>query len=281
MRRIKAIIVALFAFIAIAQAQQKDTLRILAIGNSFSQDSVEQYLWELFDAAGIPVVIGNMYIGGCTLERHFRNTVTGKADYAYRKIVDGVKTNKENTPLKEALSDEPWDYVSFQQASGVSGEYETFEPYLQALIAYVRRRVPATAQFMWHQTWAYAADATHKEFPRYDRDQMKMYKAIVKASKLVMKNHNLPIIIPSGSAIQNARASSMGDVFNRDGYHLELTHGRYTAACTWFETISGESVVGNPYHPDTITKQTAEICQKAAHAACRSPYRAKKASKKN
>ena len=35
-------------------------IRILAIGNSFSQDAVEQYLYELFDAAGIKVIIGNM-----------------------------------------------------------------------------------------------------------------------------------------------------------------------------------------------------------------------------
>ncbi len=94
MKRILFFIIALFTAVAV-QAQQKDTLRILAIGNSFSQDSVEQYLWELFDAAGIPVIIGNLYIGGCTLERHFQNTVTGKPDYAYRKITDGVKTNRE------------------------------------------------------------------------------------------------------------------------------------------------------------------------------------------
>ena len=273
MRRITAIIAAFLTFLAAAQAQQKDTLRILAIGNSFSQDSVEQYLWELFDAAGIPVIIGNMYIGGCTLERHFNNSVTDKPDYAYRKIVGGEKTNRDNTPLKDALADEPWDYVSFQQASGVSGEYETYEPYLRALRAYVRRRVPATAKFMWHQTWAYSADADHNEFPRYGRDQMRMYKAIVAASKAVMKNHKFPIIIPSGTAIQNARASSMGDVFNRDGYHLELTYGRYTASCTWFEAISSKSVVGNPYHPSSISGQTAAICQKAAHAACRKPWR--------
>jgi len=273
MKRIVAIVCLAFTVCWSSAAQQADTLRILAIGNSFSQDSVEQYLWELFDAAGIPVIIGNMYIGGCTLERHFRNTITGKDDYDYRKVVDGVKTSRKNTNLKYALADEPWDYVSFQQASGVSGEYETFEPYLQALRAYVRRRVPATAVFMWHQTWAYSADATHKEFPRYGSDQMKMYKAIMDVSRTVMKNHKFPIIIPSGTAIQNARSSSMGDVFNRDGYHLELTYGRYTAACTWFEAISGRSVVGNPYHPETFSRDTADICQRAAHDACRHPFR--------
>ena len=48
-------------------------LRILAIGNSFSQDAVEQYLYELFAASGKKVIIGNLYIGGCSLERHYNN----------------------------------------------------------------------------------------------------------------------------------------------------------------------------------------------------------------
>lgn len=272
MKRFICLVLLLAAVLFPAIAQQ-DTLRILAVGNSFSQDSVEQNLWELFDAAGIPVVIGNMYIGGCTLERHFNNSVTGKPDYAYRKVTGGVKTETPHVPLDYGLGDEPWDYVSFQQASGVSGEYETFEPYLRALRAYVRRRVPATAKFMWHQTWAYSADASHSEFPRYGRDQKRMYNSIVNASRKVMECHGFPIIIPSGTAIQNARGTSMGDVFNRDGYHLELTFGRYTAACTWFEAISGKSVVGNPYHPDSISAATAEICQKSAHAAVRNPYK--------
>ena len=257
---------------ATVSAQPRDTLRILAIGNSFSQDSVEQYLWELFDAAGIPVIIGNMYIGGCTLERHFKNSVTDKKDYSYRKVVSGVKTDTAKVNLAYGLKDEPWDYVSFQQASGVSGEYETYEPYLQALAAYVRRRVPAQAEFMWHQTWAYSADAGHDEFPRYGRDQMQMYQAIMGASRQAVGAHEFPILIPSGTAIQNARASSLGDSLNRDGFHLEKTFGRYTASCTWFEAISGISVVGNAYYPASISAETAAICQKAAHNACLHPY---------
>ena len=52
-------------------AVQKDTLRILAIGNSFSQDAVEQNLHEIAKADGQELIIGNMYIGGCSLERHY------------------------------------------------------------------------------------------------------------------------------------------------------------------------------------------------------------------
>ena len=53
------------------------------------QDAVEQYLWELFDAAGIEAVIGNMYIGGCPLEKHWNNAQSDAAAYAYRKVVGG------------------------------------------------------------------------------------------------------------------------------------------------------------------------------------------------
>lgn len=41
-----------------------ETVKILAIGNSFSADAVEQELYGLFEAVGQKVVIGNMYIGG-------------------------------------------------------------------------------------------------------------------------------------------------------------------------------------------------------------------------
>ena len=39
-----------------------ETVKILAIGNSFSADAVEQELYGLFEAVGQKVVIGNMYI---------------------------------------------------------------------------------------------------------------------------------------------------------------------------------------------------------------------------
>ena len=73
-------------------------------------------------------------------------------------------------------------------------------------------------------------------------------------------------IIPSGIAIQLARYR-FGDILNRDGYHLSYTLGRYTAACTWCEFLTGRIVDGNRYHPDTISDEEAQLCQQAAHEA--------------
>lgn len=247
-------------------------VRILAIGNSFSQDAVEQYLYELFDADGQKVIIGNLYIGGCRLDTHHSNMQSGAAKYAYRKVVDGVKTETPNVSLLTGLKDEDWDFVSIQQASGSSGQYDTYTPYLPELLKYIQDNVKSP-KLMFHQTWAYASSSDHGEFPKYDSNQMTMYNAIMSAVSSAMRdNPSISILIPSGTAIQNARTSYLGDSFNRDGYHLETTYGRYTAACTWYESISGKSVVGNTYAPSTVDETEKAVAQNAAHLAVLKPW---------
>ena len=247
-------------------------IRILAIGNSFSQDAVEQYLWNLFNAAGKKVIIGDLYIGGCSLETHYNNSQSDAADYYYRKIVDGEKTETRSS-LAAGLTDEKWDYVSFQQVSGLSGQADTYEPYLGNLITFVRGKVGDKATLLLHQTWAYASTSDHADFPKYDKNQMTMYNAIMSAGQTAMAAHKeLAAVVPCGTAIQNGRTTWLGDTFNRDGYHLEVTYGRFTAACTWYETISGESVLNTTWHHENIDDTLAEICRASAHAACAKPW---------
>ena len=249
-------------------------LKILAIGNSFSQDAVEQYLWQLFDAAGIKAVIGNLYIGGCKLETHYKNMQSGNAAYEYRKVEDGTKQELGKRSILQGITDENWDYISLQQASGSSGIYSTYTPYLPGLIDYVQEKATnPEMKIAFHQTWAYATTSDHAEFPKYDSDQMVMYAGIMNAvQNALADNPEIEILIPSGTAIQNGRNSYLGDTFNRDGYHLNIYYGRYTAACTWFETFSGQSAVGNAYVPDGVDSDQAAIAQTAAHFACESPY---------
>lgn len=244
------------------------TYKILAIGNSFSQDAVEQNLYELAAAEGFKPIVANMYIGGCSLATHLSNAKNNSAVYEYRKIVDGKKTNKSNMTLAEALADEDWDYISFQQVSGYSGKYDTYVVSLPLLVKYVKERATnKRVKLMLHQPWAYAANSTHADFSKYDKNQIKMHEAIIDAVNNAAKLVNIDMIIPSGTAVQNGRTSYIGDNFNRDGYHLELTYGRYTAACTWFEKIFNKTVVGNTYFPSTISEYNKQIAQNAAHYA--------------
>lgn len=276
MKQYKIVVICMCILLLLAggvYAQQK-TVRILAIGNSFSQDAVEQYLHELAEAEGISTITGNMFIGGCSLERHVKNARDNAPAYAYRKIgTDGKKREKGKMSLETVLADEDWDYVSLQQASPFSGMYETYEASLPELIEYVKARLPKKTKLMLHQTWAYASTSRHSGFKNYNCNQLTMYQAIADAVKKAAKANKIKIVIPSGTAIQNARTSFIGDHLNRDGYHLDVKIGRYTAACTWFERIFKHNVIGNPYTPEGLDEARKAVAQKAAHAAVKHPYK--------
>ena len=54
----KAVLFLLFYLFTFLPLSAK-LVKVLAIGNSFSQDAVEQYLWELAREAGVKMIIGN------------------------------------------------------------------------------------------------------------------------------------------------------------------------------------------------------------------------------
>lgn len=263
--------IALIALLGAATAAAR-TVRVLAIGNSFSRDAVEQNLHELAAADGDTAIIGNLFIGGCPLSRHVDNLRADKHDYVYRKIgADGKRTERKNVSMAEALADDAWDYVSVQQASKFSGRYDTYEASLPELLRYVRARIPSKARMVLHQTWAYQQGADHSGFLLYGSDQDSMYRAIVDANRRAARLGKIKIVVPSGTAIQNARTSFAGDNLNRDGYHLDLGLGRYTAACAWYGRLFGKSPVGNAYAPAGMNPDLVAMAQKAADAALKAP----------
>ena len=266
MKKTLSLLFFILFFLFSPNGAQAKLIKVLAIGNSFSQDAVEQYLYELAAAQGDSLIIGNAYIGGCSIDKHYNNLVNGKADYEYRKVVGGVRSTKRTIDLKTIIQDEHWDVISLQQASHYSGQPQTY-----ANLGQLKRLVQSYTtnlhvEFVWHMTWAYAEDYTSKNFMPYEYSQHKMYTAIVNTMQNVLPAIGSPRVIPSGTAIQLARYR-LGDTLNRDGYHLSLTIGRYIAACTWCEFLTGKIVDGNKYWPDTITEEDAQNCQLAAHEA--------------
>lgn len=261
----KRIVLLALIIISIFSASAR-VLRILAIGNSFSQDAVEQNLYDLAIAQGDTLIIGNAYIPGCQIDLHVENFETDRPAYSYRKIVDGIKSTTDKAPLSMIINDEPWDIISLQQASHFSGISSTYSN-LPKLKEFVINSMPnKNAEIVWHATWSYAKDSTHKGFKNYGTSQQAMSDNIANIVSTVIPANGIKRVIPAGAAIDNGR-KIFGDVMNSDGYHLSLGLGRYTAACTWCEFLTGKSVVGNPYHPESITAGEAAKAQKAAHKA--------------
>lgn len=276
MKRFISLVLICFALSYNCYAQ--DIIRVLAIGNSFSVDVVEQHLHELGKAEGKTIIIGNLYIGGCDLRRHLSNMDSSRNAYSYRKIDEnGKKVVRAKTSIQYALADEQWDYIMMQQVSGLGGVYDSFGKYLPKLMKLVRNEVAASTKFIIMQTWAYQQNSLHSSFSIYGYDQMKMYKALVKSYDKVFKDkqYGFYAIVPNGTAIQNGR-TYFGDILTRDGYHLDKSVARYLGACTLCEVLLGKSVVGNSYHPDSLTPDKALAAQKAAHAAVSKPNKVTK-----
>ncbi len=215
-------------------------IRILAIGNSFSVDAMA-YLWNILQKAGFEeIVLGNLFIGGCSLDMHYTNFLTGSPKYVYYKNTAGVWTEKPNATMEEALVEEPWDVITLQQASPDSGNPTTYNA-LQKLLDGVRGKVKnPDCKYLWHMTWAYQQDSTHPGFATYDKDQMKMYERIVSTVQSeVLTKPEFDGVIPVGTALQNLRTSPVGDHVTLDGHHLNSSVGRYTAALCWYAYITG------------------------------------------
>jgi hypothetical protein len=243
-----------------------DTIRILCIGNSFSWDAVEQELAPLCEEGKQPIVIGNLYYGGCSLEQHYTFLHKDTAAYSFRYIEHGVRTPNEGYSLRQALQLMQWDYISFQQASHDSGIKGSYEPYLSDLIDTVRSYQP-NARLCWMQTWSYSQDAKHPNFPRYQKSQSIMDDSIQNATVTLLERHPELMLIPCGKAITLARKTKLGDTLCRDGYHLNYEYGRYTAACVWYEILTGKSCCSNKYRNDKMTKEQQKLTQKSAHQA--------------
>lgn len=248
--------------------------KILAIGNSFSTDAME-HLWEILVAEGYTdFVLGNLYFGGCSLNGHKNRIDKGTTDYIfYTNTGKGWVTTK-NASFEQAITYTDWDLVTIQQASGSSGIADTYGD-LQYIVDHVKSTVSNPAvKVYWHMTWAYQGNSTHNDFPKYDRNQMEMYRAIVGAvEEKVLTNTSIDGIIPSGTAIQNLRTSYLGDTLTRDGYHLSLDIGRYTAALVWYKTLMGAdltdlTVVPTPF-PDVA--RHLPLIKQAVNNAIKNP----------
>lgn len=254
------------------------TVRLLSIGNSFSEDAVEQNLYELCLEEGDTMIIGNAYQSGYSLKNHWNDVESKVRHIEYCKVLKGVRYIFKHCALDSLITDEPWDIITLQQVSQDAGDKVSFEPYLTNLLNYLQvKSINPHVRFGFHQTWAYAQNVKHPGFAKYKKDQMTMYKAVVKTIKKMMAKHpEISFIVPSGTAIQNVRNTSVGDHVNRDGFHLNHTIGRYTVACVWAEIITGKSCVGKKYYPKAMTAELATLGQKAAHAAVKRPNRVSK-----
>lgn len=237
-------------------------MKLLCIGNSFSQDAT-RYLHGIARAGGVPLTVVNLYIGGCPLDRHYRNMLSGERAYGFE--LNGADSGLK-VSLDEALYSDRFDAITLQQLSSTAPRFETYEPYLSALAAHVRQAQPAAKLYM-HETWAYERNSHRLTeelgYPNEEQMTADLVKAYAQACAAIGAD-----VVPAARAFAAAR--QMGaEKLHRDTYHASWNLGRYILALTMYAAVTGNSPVGNTFRDfdAPIDEQLIALAQQAAAKA--------------
>jgi len=289
-------------------AASHKTVRLLAIGNSFSQNATE-YLPQIVASQGNTLVLGQAAIGGCPLEKHWSLAQKHEAnpDDPAGKPYTGRRPDghEGKMSLKELLYAQAWDVVTIQQQSWDSRDLGTYRPYAGQLSAYVRQHAPQAKLWM-HETWAYRAD--HPLLKKNKMTPEQMYQSLHDAYATIAQEVHAEGIMPVGTAFQNARSDprwkpdiqkdvdpkalkypelprqvhalcagwrwetkSQPPTLSFDGKHC-TTAGKYLAALVWYEMFFGD-VRGDVFVPKGLPVDDAVFLREMAHRTVRDGLR--------
>lgn len=226
--------------------------KLLSIGNSFSDDA-HAYLYDLLKMNGFDdVKIANLYIGGCTLEKHVNNAINDIDEYCLKVYDENGYTETYQYTIKKALEEE-YDYITFQQASYASGQEHSFiidktkynvseNTYIDYLFNYVKDNYKHknNPKFYYHLTWAYEKGFKDDTFSIYNYNQKLMEDSIKKCYKKYIANDTrFDSVIMNTLLVSNLRQIELSNV-TRDGFHLSFRVGRLTAAFGFYYFILKE-----------------------------------------
>ena len=216
-------------------------MKLLSIGNSFSQDA-QEWLHKIAVANGVDLETTNLMIGGCSLETHWHHMTDGEAAYYLERNGEDVQ---QMITLPDALAMDEWDVITVQQVSSHSGRPQTFFPYLQELVAFVREKCPK-AKIYYHQTWAYEDGSERIKNAGYEGAEA-MFNLIRSAYAKAKVRIGADGMIPCGEVMYTIWKNGVERV-HRDGFHLALGVGRYAAALTWYAVLTGNSIDENAFN---------------------------------
>ena len=240
-------------------------MKILSIGNSFSLDA-QRYLHRLAKKEGVDLKTVNLFIGGCPLRKHYVNMLNDSASYS-------LWFNGEGTgffvSLRQALTSNEWDVITLQQASTLSANYDSYQPYLSELAKYVRKYCPK-AKIYIHETWAYENGSKRLEELGYHSSR-EMYENIKKSYQRAVEEIQADGLIPSGRAMLRASETGLKKA-HADTFHASIGAGRYLLALTWYKTLTGRDIAQNSFDEleEEITNEEREIVINAAEYAVKS-----------
>lgn len=239
-------------------------MKILCIGNSYSVGATK-YLHQIAQAYGDEIDAVNLYIGGCSLERHYNNMINDTPDY--RLFVNGCWVGLHNARLSDYINSDKWDYITFQQASYLSYKWESYEPYLSELARYAREKNP-DAKFLIHQTQVCSDTRCKRQFKISGNAEM--YERLVESYSNAAKAIGAVGILPTGEAswIASTKYGVIDNLLYSDpGSHLSSRYGEYMAGLAWYGVLTGKDVAEDKFVVENADERFTKLMRLAAHEA--------------
>jgi hypothetical protein len=272
---VSLLLTTLWLLCTLAASAQPDpeprTLKVLCIGSSFGVDST-RHLYHLAKACGATdIKVANLFRTATTIDNHWQLARDNEADYEYRKNTTGEWTSKHDQTMLYGIQDEPWDLIVIMQSAEKAADASTYTANIDNLIDYINtNKTNPNAKVAWNAVWSFTGTIASN----YYKDQATMYYFIVNAVKEnVLTNPRIEFVIPTGTGIQNARTSLIGNNFNRDSMHLNSL-GSYVAGMVWIKKIKGWSIDGITSTTEmAFSADEIKVAKDAANAAVATPKR--------
>lgn len=255
---------------------ERPGMRLLTIGNSYTEDIAVNHLWRVAQKMGVEEFkIGNLMYPGRNMEAIYNHIKNNGEDYIYREITSGGravtkgKAGHSNNIDVGLLADD-WDVITLQPwfpdaTNGLNGfdDGEEKAEWLNEVVKYVKDKRP-NAKLAFNLIWSQNSRLSGVDrTPNVDNNNLKNnnrpnygntlynYNQIVEQVKThVLNNSNFDYILPTGTAIENARTSFLGGMrgsvnqpyqpiiagLQRDSTHVNDI-GMYIGAMTWVKTL--------------------------------------------
>lgn len=211
-------------------------LKILCIGNSFTNNATTYMPWLIERLNADSICIATLTQAGCSLKMHWVNHIDNTEDYCLRYSDQGKWILSEVKSIDRALTFFDWDIITLQQVSGLAGIYSSYQPYLTNLLLLIRTTNPE-ASLAWHYTWAYTPGTKHENFKNYGRNSERMYQAIMETCDRASEGFD--IRLPSATLIKRMREEfpEVKDGFSEDGFHISDPFALFAMSSLWYDVI--------------------------------------------
>jgi len=236
---------------------KKDTLKVLVLGHSLAVDTGHM-LALVANAEGYTgLKLATLYHSGCSLTQHVDFLTNNKREYSLY-VSDSANPAPPvvtpNVTMYEAIRYDNWDVIVMQGGVFELGYESTFKTtHIQTIIDYVNQnKFNKDAVFVWHMPWAFPTDpelqAMHPTTPSpytngyipFNNNRQAFYEAMTKCvNDYILPNDTFVELIPSGTAVENAHSSYMGDWDLHRDYAHASDYARLMTSYVWYCKLMG------------------------------------------